>query len=223
MNFVLIILGVCTIAFFGLLSIPSPKEVKSRDVFLEGLRKFMEGRMEAIPDSEDGYEIFFQWQQRDFIYQDVYTPGFKTRVNKAYLKLHTVSSLTLTLSEKKNERVIRSDTSVFPNGKIRDNSALQSMDIPDSLKEFSVHVNKNAKAKELFSDPKIARIFADFKNMDSRGYPICSLRIVDGTIILEFQPNARFRPSLDVLYADVAMIEDYANKLIFLANRIELD
>jgi hypothetical protein len=221
MNVVIIIMVVCCVA--GIIVFKSPSKIRQRPrpEFLESVRKIMEGRLEQIPGSDDGYKMSFTFQGREFVFEDIFMPGFQGKVNRAYLKVQTNSVFTMTLSEKKGRGTIRSDIFMVSRVSDVDDPVMRNVQIPETLREFRVHSNDNLKATQIFNDGKMAKIFADFKNMDSRGYPISALRIVDGQLILEFHADPRFRPSLAELNNNAASIEDYANRLSLLARKIE--
>jgi hypothetical protein len=220
-NFIFIVIMVCCVAGFIVFYYPTKKETISRPDFLEKLRQFMEGRLDPIPESPNAFRITFTFQKRPFVYEDIFMPGFKGMVNKGYLKLQTNSMFTMTLSEKKEKKLIQPDIVMMSNVTEIEDPVTRNVSIPEALKEFRVHASDSDKATRIFRDGKIAKIFVEFKNMDTRGYPISAVRIVDGQLILEFNPSARFNPNLIALYRDVAVIEDFANKLILLADKIE--
>jgi hypothetical protein len=74
---------------------------------------------------------------------------------------------------------------------------------------------------EFFGDYKIVDIFADFKNLQT-GHPILPLRVQDGIISLEFYPTLTMKPNIFDLQHGVANIEQYLDKMLFLAKQIEI-
>ena len=78
-----------------------------------------------------------------------------------------------------------------------------------------------AMVKALLEDPKVAAIFSEFKNFDTRGYPFMSLRFFDGVMILEFYENIIYKPNLPTIMGSVSNIENNIKKLLYILRKLE--
>lgn len=205
------------------LSAKSPFEKKTREQFLQELTAFLEGTLEPFGDEAYGrsFRILFRFGGEEFVFEDLEKHGFRDKVYIAYLKVKTPSRLTLTFTEKRRSARIRTDifmASEISTRQVEDHVLLQ---VPKYLKDLKVSTNDPVGANRLFEDKKTAAVFRRFKNVDSRGYPFLSIGIVDGTVILEFYSEKTFNPNLSGLWADIASIEGYLDKLTVIVRKLK--
>lgn len=206
-----------------LLSGKSPHKKRSREQYLQELTKFLGGTLEPIADQTENrsFRIGFKFEGEDFIYEDLEKQGFKDKVNVAYLKIGTPNKFSLTFSEKKRTTKIRTD--IFLASEISSQQAGKNMfvEAPKFLNDMNVHTNDVGMANRIFEDGKAAALLKQFKNIDTRGYPFLSLVIVDGVLTLEFSAIHSHNPSLDVLYSNLPMIENYIEGLLVFVKELK--
>lgn len=199
----------------------SSNNIKTRDDFLAVLEKFLEGKREPYADYEDSHKIIFTFEGVDFTYEDVLIPGFKNeKVNKAYLKVKTNSSLTLVFEEKrKSVGTFRSDLSVF--NKSGTSGGRSKLKVPDKLRNFEIHTDELEVVEKIFQNQKGVKILNNYKNVDSRGYPFMSIKIHQGLIILQFSSEKRYTPNLGTIRDNIHIFEDHLKDMINLKRIIE--
>ncbi|MFT5388143.1 MAG: hypothetical protein ACI9E5_001279, partial [Candidatus Omnitrophota bacterium] len=95
---VFIIVSLGGILYFTLGS--STKSKSGRYQFLKIIAENFNGKGERIPDKEDSYQISFLYKNKRFMYEDLINKGFKGMVNKGYLRIRTISNLSLSFLDK---------------------------------------------------------------------------------------------------------------------------
>ena len=185
-----------------------------RELFLQRVEREFETKRISIVQKENSFRIRFKFEGENFDLEDIEEQGFSHKHYKVWLKATTPSRLNLSFSEKLKDPVI--GTPMVIASELREQESDKRIHVrnPKELDGLEIHTDDPIQTNKLFDDPKIVKIFSEFKNADSRGYPFMSLRILDGTLILEFHSTGSFRPNLNALRNDVASLEDYLNKLL---------
>ncbi len=194
---------------------------KTRDQFLKELANLLGGKLEPIADLDNSYRISFNFENHDFTFDDIEEKGFTVTINKALLKVSTPTKFNLTFIEQEEKATMRSSIVLASQIEEENVSAVAKVNLPKSLKGLKVSTNDPLLANRLLDDSKVANIFSGFKNLDVRGYPSVSLKIVDGIISLEFGLLATFRPSLTELRSHIAQLENYLDILLFLVEKLK--
>jgi len=204
MNVLFIIGIVVLILGVVLLSFNSPVKKKPRQQFLKELAGFVGGTGKAIEGKENCFQICFNFEGQDFIFEDIEEKGFETMLNKAYLKAKTPAYLTLNFTEKERSMRIKSDILVMSD--IKDEQKRKEIKVrtPKELEKLKIFTDNPSAVNELFKDNKIVQIFNDFKNVDNRGSHSVSLKVTHGELILEFHSNESFYPSLAALHSHIS-------------------
>lgn len=196
---------------------------RTREQFLQTMVEFLEGSLEAMDEEglDNSYRVRFFYKGEQCVFEGIEQQGFKNKIYVGHLKIKTPSTLTLTLSERKPNMRIKSD--VFMASEISTLSGDQKvhLDIPKHLKDLNIFTNDITSVNKLFQDRKIASLFKEFKNLDSRGYPFISLMVIQGEVILEFASERQFRPNIPALEDDIAIIEDYLDKMLLIVHLLK--
>ena len=216
LTMVLLIVGIVLLE-----SVHSPFKKRSREVSLQSLAKFVEGRLESISDQAGGFRICFTFEGQEFIYEDVQEKGFGENAYKGYLKAETGCPFSLMFTEKERGGSARLELLIPSQLPDEPSQAGVKLDVPEILKDLNIHTNNPAFANKLFGDKKVLNIFTEFKNIENRGYALSPLKIIDGTVILEFQSLPARHPNLQTLYNDIPTIEIYVDKLRLLVNKLK--
>ena len=203
--------------------------------FLQSLEKLLEGKLRPIdgqpadrlpprghrsPEGEEplaageGMQIDFFFEGQSFVYEDVPDRGFKEEARKGYLKTRVHADFTLYFTEKPRSTTIKTDifiSSQIPDGPTRPDAWVV---LPPSLKGLDVQANNIRLANKLLANAKIVDLLLEFRNIDSRGSPSMSWKIIDGMMILEFHPAERKIPNYHHLTGRISSIEDYLEELV---------
>lgn len=206
-----------------LLSANTSIHKQTREQFLQSLGKFVDGHLESIKDSPRAFRIRFVFEGRNFIYEDIPEMGFKQEHYKAYLKVKTDSDLTLQFSEKPRSTTIKSEVLIVSNIPDEPLPSVVRVSVPARLKDLNIHTNNPKEANRFLGNEKIVSILAEFKNVDSRGYPSVSLKIIDGMVILEFHSSPGKNPSRHALGNNIASMEDHLVKLLKIVNQLKAE
>ena len=217
MTWLIVLLIVILLAGIILLNRETQSEEKSREQFLKNVEKFVYGHLEPMENQLNSFRVPFDFEGKEFIYEDLLVKGFKENVNKGYLKAKTHSKLILYFTQKEPKTSIRGD--IFIASEIPDERLPEDIKVetPKGLESFKVHTNDPVLTNELFGDPRIVRILTDFKNK-IKGTDLIPLRISEGVVILEFFPFPNLKPNLFSLHSNVSAMEDY---LLLLARIVE--
>ena len=196
---------------------------KSREEFLRDLQQYVEGRQEVISAEDGSFRIIYDLENVEFFFEDIFVKGFSQEgINKAFLKVATKTPITMSFLERdSNQKIITGEVRLASRmSKEADQSAAMVV-IPKVLKEFKVYSSHPNIANKFLEDKKVVGILSTFKNSDQRGFPSLSFRVSDGVIILEFSLGPAFRPNLQNLRTNVASIEDFSDKLLYLAQVLD--
>lgn len=185
----------------------------TREQFLQSLEKLLEGKLRPVDGQPGGMQIDFFFEGQSFVYEDVPDRGFKEEARKGYLKTRVHKDFTLYFTEKPRSTTIKTD--VLISSKIADGPVRPDVSVvlPPSLKGLNVQTNHIQLANKLLANTKIIDILLEFRNVDSRGYPSMSWKIVDGMMILEFHPAPGKIPNYHDLTGRVSSIEDHLEEL----------
>ncbi len=221
MTWVIIVILVLLVGGIIFISSQSSPAQKPRIQFLKELADFWEGKLEALPGDPDSFQIHFNFEGRDFVFEDILEKGFKDKVNRVSLKTTTSTNVDLyfTQKEQKSVQMKTMIVSDIPDEPLKD---IEKLNLPSGLKELNPHTNNFKLVNNLFEDAKTAAILTQFKNVDARGYSKMPLKIRQGVIILEFYTEGWVaRPHISALYNNVSSLEKYLEKIVDLAKRLE--
>ena len=211
----IIIFSVAGIIFLSSKNTPIRK--KTREDFLEELRKFLEGRLEPLAHFENSYRIAFDFEGRAFEFEHIEDKGFEKVHYKAFLKTKTPTDFILNFTEAARA-TIRSDIVQASNIK---EPTVERVAIPKELKGFNIFSNHPVWVNGIFAYDKILDIFLDLRSKGPRGEPIMPIRVQDGVVSLEFYLGALLKPNLHDVHENVAKIENYLDRVALLAEAIE--
>ena len=186
---------------------------QTREQFLHSLEKLLEGKLRPIEGLPGGSQIDFFFEGQPFVYEDVIDRGFKEEARKGYLKTRIHVDFSLYFTEKPRSTTIKTDvliSSQIPTGPTRPDAWVV---LPPSLKGLNVQTNNIRLANKLLANAKIVDVLLEFRNVDSRGYPSMSWKIMDGMMILEFHPAGGKIPNYHDLIGRVSSVEDYLEEL----------
>ncbi len=181
--------------------------------FLQSLAKFLEGKLRPIEGLSESFQVDFFFEGQPFVYEDVPDRGFKEEARKGYLKTRVHADFTLYFTEKPRSTTIKTDlliSSQIADGPVRPDV---SVVLPPSLKGLNVQTNHVRLANKLLANAKIVDILLEFRNVDSRGYPSMSWRIMEGVMMLEFHPAPGKIPNYHDLRGHISSVEDYLEGL----------
>ena len=193
----------------------------TREQFLQSLEKLLEGKLRPIAGQPagrlpagGGMQIDFFFEGQSFVYEDVPDRGFKEEARKGYLKTRVHADFTLYFTEKPRSTTIKTDvfiSSRVPDGPTRPDAWVA---LPPSLKGLDVQTNNIRLANKFLANARIVDLLLEFRNIDSRGSPSMSWKIMDGMMILEFHPAGRKIPNYHDLTGRIASIEDHLEELV---------
>jgi len=218
----MIVIIIIVILIFAIifLSGNSPFNEMPRDEFFRGLEKVLNAKLAPIEGKEDSFRIEFKFEEEDFIYEDVIQKGFRGDVNEAYLKVKMPSKFSLTFSERKKEAMIKSEVLMASEMVDDPDRDAKRITLPKGFERLKAYTNDVALANKLFMDPKVAGIFSQFVNVDNRGCPSVSLKIIDGIVILEFHSSTSLNPNRRALRNNISSLENYCDKLLVVVKKI---
>jgi hypothetical protein len=216
---IVVVLGlIVAVAFFN-------KEIFSMKpkghVYMDKLANYLGVKVETIQDWCHIRRVSFNYKGQAFIYEHQEESGSTDAgPGQGCLKVQTKDDLTLLFSEQKRTTLKSSVISLEDIAKNPWGGDSDKVSLPQSLQEFALTTNNNRKARELLSDEKIVRIFCKFKNRDNRGKPMMSLEITGGEVILHFHAIGSWAPCLLDLQTNVSAIEDFAERLLPVVDKI---
>lgn len=216
---ILILISLCTGII--LLSGHSPFRKQTREQFLQSLAKFLEGDLRPIETEPDGFRVSFKFDGQDFFYEDIPEHGFTEKTYKGYLKVQSPTKLTLGSTEKPRSAVIKFDViiaSQIQDGPIQGPARVR---VPPKLKDLNIHTSDPNLVNALWDDPEIVSIFFGFKNVDARGYPSMSIKMMDGLVILEFSPMTDKKPNRPNFMRNIHAMDDYIVKLLKIIKKLK--
>jgi hypothetical protein len=199
----------------------SPFKKQTREQFLQSLAKFLEGDLRPIETEPDGFRIGFDFEGQIFSYEDIPEHGFTENVYKGYLKAQSPTKLTLGSTEKPRSATIKFDVIIA--SKIQDEpvQGLARVRVPPKLKDLNIHASDPNLVNALWDDPKIVSIFSGFKNVDARGYPSMSIKMMDGLVILEFSPRTDKKPNRPNLMRDIHAMDEYLAEFLKIIKKLK--
>ncbi len=223
------ILAVIFIAFVLLLGVEFylfrylPTTRVERSDYLKLMAHFFEGQLLPIADHENSYRIHFKYRGYECLYEDISLPGLRreTTTYLAYLKVKSLSSLSLTFSERLRTQIRSNAQSLDEVANSRWGTLEGQVRLPKDLEEFHAYTNNPDWANSFFNDSKILKMFVKYKSRDARGHPLLSLQIIEGTVGLEFHSQGQSKPSILDLEHNVTAAEAYLKELIAVAVTLE--
>ncbi len=220
MSALIVIVGIFLIGGIIFLSGQFPVKKKSRDGFLKDLAEFVGGRGSEIPDKRNCFQVCFNFEGQDFVFEDIKEKGFEQMHNKARLKAKTPANLTLSFTEKERSMRVQSDILIMSDIKEEPGKKEIKVRTPKALEKLKIFTDNPRAVNELFEDDKVVKIFKEFTNVDNRGTHSVSLNVANGELILEFHSNESFEPSLAVLQGNIPSMEDYVDKMLIVIKRL---
>jgi len=218
----IIIIVVIAVLFIAILLLTGhvPGKKISREEFLTKFEKHVEGKKASIEGFENSFRIDFNFEGHKFFVEDIESIGFKDKVYKFYLKYQMDNKLTLGFSEKMTEVTVRSDIIIVSDLPKQAGENKAKVFIPQVFSDMKIYSNNIELANRLLADNKIVSILTQYKNTDNRGIPFLSLKIVEGVISIQFHESSILKPSLFALQRELAILEEYLDHLIFIANKL---
>lgn len=186
----------------------------TREQFLHAMEKFLEGKLRPIDGQPGGMQIDFFFEGQPFVYEDVIDRGFKEAACKGCLKTRVHADFSLYFTEKPRSTTMKFDVLIA--SRIPDGPTLPDVRVvlPPSFKGLDVQTNNIRLANKLLANARSVDLLLEFRNIDSRGSPSMSWKIIDGMMILEFHPAGRKIPNYHDLTGRVSSIEDYLEELV---------
>jgi hypothetical protein len=203
-----------------LLSSQLGSKAKTRDDLFTSLEQFLGTKREPIEGYENSYMLSFPFDGKTFLYEDIETRGFNDKIYKAFLKLQTKSKVTIQFTEKRYEKML--GKSISATDMLGAMNTSRTVHIPKELSMFHISTNDIDTTNALLSDPKVRRIFSEFKNIDAQGRPSNSIKMIDGMIILEFHSSGSTYPKNLHLDHDIGAFENYIKRLLTISKKLEL-
>lgn len=200
---------------------PFTESKETREQYLERMRAFLEGKTEPVDGKENSYRIFFQYYDRQFVYEDAMEVGFKKEVNNAYLKTKTNKNLELSFNPITKGGIIHTETLIVSSLKSRNYQEKIEIKLPEELKVFKISTNDPIQAKALIEDPKVAQVFAYYKDSDVQGQHRMSLTIKKGVVLVTFHPSVMRHPSIFSLHSNIHHIEEHLEKVSVLGQAVD--
>ncbi len=195
---------------------------KTREEFLKQFEDFVGSSFQPIEDQENCFRIVFNFDEEEFVFEDIEEHGFRGNVYRARLKVLMPGKFNMSFIEKTGDLVRHSSILESTGMDSKLHRRQLHFKMPKELSLFDVTTNNMKLVQQILNDDKIVRIFSEFKNTKGPGYPFVSLRIEESELIMDFYPfEAPFLPNLRFLYSDVASIEDYCQKMLTIVKRLK--
>jgi hypothetical protein len=217
MSPVIIMIILACVGGIALLSSDFLTNKDQRKRHLEALVKLLDAKISQIESRPNCFRLEFEYRHQQFVYEDIEDKVMDKAQYRGYLKLPTPLDLTLSFTERLRTQ-IRSSSPAF--GDLSQQGANwkpSEVMLPASLREFSAFSNVPELATQLFSDEAVARIFAKYKNRDTRGKPSLSMEVVDGIIMLRFYPPGELNPTILDLRNNTPLIENYLEDMLIIS------
>jgi hypothetical protein len=195
--------------------------VDLRKKYLTDMADLLEGKLTCQEGEDSVYSIVFLYEGQSFTYQDVEEQGFNNcKIYKGLLRASSGYPLTVTFTEKPRSAVVNLVASVKDLANPwMDYSETVKLDKP--LNVFSIYTNNTKKTNELFDDEDVFKVFASFKSQDFRGHPMMALEIVEGELVLKFNPPGEMKPSLLDLQHNVSSIDVYLKRMSKVVDKLK--
>ena len=221
MNIVVIAVVVMIVGIV-LLSNQSPVKKKTRESFLKELTDLVGGTCVEIPGREKCFQISFNFEGQDFIFEDILDKGFETYINKAYLKAKTPAKLSVSFASKERSMRVKSDILIISDVKEDAGVKKVKVNVPKGFEDLQIVTENPRAVNELFADPKILKIFKEFRNSDNRGSKSIAMKVSAGELILEFHADDdSFSPGLDVLQSNIPLMENYCDTMLIVIKKLK--
>lgn len=220
MNPLIVLLIVGILVAIILLSRESPQGEGLRKKYLEAMAKFVGSALEKSQLYDNSYQINFRYEGTEFSFEDIEEQAFQNRTYKGFLKAKTPIKLTLRFTEK-SRTVTRSDVTALSNFVTVWAQDKGQVGLPKVLKDFHIYTNNSEMTRKLLEDDRIVKVFAKFKDVDSRGHPVMSLEITEGVVTIKFQPPGNLKPNLLDLQRNVPSLEDYLADLLLFVEKFK--
>jgi hypothetical protein len=215
------ILGVTLVIFLAGLVLVNGMGKQSRPQFLKELENFLEGKMEPADDKKNGYKITFSIDGVEMVYEDFPEVGFEDQAFRGCLRCPIGFKYTVNFTEKERKRSLGSGM-VTVSDKSTD-MALQErvyVKFPEKLNMFNVFTDNVELTNAILFDRECLDLFIKYKNIDATGYPIMSLRIINGEVLLDFHSIGSLKPSIDEIRSDKAKMDGYIDDVKKLVQKI---
>ena len=195
----------------------STPEVKRRR-YLQSLAEHLESSVEPIDGKDNSFKIHFQHQGQDFIFEDMEDYKLEKEIfYKGYLRLKSRKGLMLSFTERPRTQ-FRSDADSLSDMISPWSNKPQKVHLPKGLADFNVYTNNPDLVNRLLEDPAVVDAFVKSKDSSSRGSPVMSLEVMDGSIVLRFH-EGNLHPQLDDIRYNPSSIDQYTNRLLAIQRR----
>jgi len=214
--------GIIALFVIGIIYLNSSfkNEPKTREEFLEDLTKFLKGEKKTIEGHENSYRIHFTFDGYHFDYEDFETKGFADNLYKSFLRAKSSTQFSLEFEEKDHRSGFKKISLLSSLGS-KQTQGKGSVLMPKGLKQFKAISNNPSLAKKFFENVKIVKIFNSFKNVDTRGKPFSSLKIVRGVVILDFHQSGRYSPKPLHIHSNTELLESHLDKMLTVIKTID--
>ncbi len=216
----MVIVGIVIALVVGIVYLSNDMEKKdSRKKHLAELVKLLDAQMEEISGRANSFALHFTYKSVPFIYEDIEDSIFEKVIYRAFLRVKLPINFNVVFIEE-----IKSSFRNQPVSLIKGSSAQETnqIDSPRVFKEFSIFSNRPDVAAALFADDSAVRIFAKFKNKDTRGKPELALDIVDGVLTLKFYPlGQQMEPTVFDLRHNPSLIENYLEDMLVVYRQVK--
>ncbi|MCD4781049.1 MAG: hypothetical protein K8S27_10965 [Candidatus Omnitrophica bacterium] len=195
---------------------------QTREQFLEEMEKILGGKVRPIEDVPNSHKVDFTYEGVKFTYEDLEVEGFSSKYFKANLKAYTETRYHFALKQKSLKRNMRGDNMFLTHSQKNVKRPLtpKAIHLPSFLDRFEAISNHNEMSKELMKDDKFSSMLKKYRNEDSRGNQSQALRVLEGVIVLEFQPSENYNPNIFTLRRQVSLMENYVEDLFYCVKTI---
>lgn len=195
----------------------SSPEVK-RQRYLKGLAEHVESSLEPIEGKKDSFRIRFRHKDQDFVFEDIEDYELNQEVfYKGYLRMAIPGTLTLSFTERPRAK-FRAEVDSLSDMISPWSNKSEKVHLPKGLDEFNIYTNDPDLVNRLLEDPAVIEAFVKSKDASTRGSPIMSLEVMEGSIILRFH-DSNLHPQLDELRYNPSLIDQFADRLLAIQQR----
>jgi len=221
MYIILIVFSICVLIAIVFFTMQFSFKGRSREQFLEEAKDYLHGKVSEIADRGNSVRISYDFEGTSFTFDDIEEIGFKSNIQKGYLRVDTKVPFTLTLSEREKTSGIRSE--IFVASKVFDGKSplKPKVKLPKGLEMFDAHTNNYAWANELLRQEKVVRLLIEYRNLDARGFYSDAIKILDGVVTLDFYPSGAQKPSFFAIRNNIPSFETYSDQVSLIANAIK--
>jgi len=220
MNTLVVLIVIALVVALIVVNMVGGEKPDKRAIFFDKFSKLVGAKFEPIEGYDSSYRVRFTYEGMPFYFEDYEEPGFQQSSFKGYLKFDTGKNFSLIFAEKKRAS-IRADVQTI--GDVSNPWARggDNIRLPKSLSDLRVSSNRPDVANDLLADDAVIKQFEKYKNVDSRGYPMMSLEINNGTLVLSFHPKPNLKPSLFKLRQNPASLVEHLKMLCILAQKVD--